>query len=139
MLGTTGTDAGPDEATYIMNRAAGGGCVLGGCLQKDNWDGEVDPELSKRIMTRCVEICPDLVPKGKGIEALSIIREWAGLRPMRKNGIRIEKELVHDTEGKLLTVVHNYGHGGYGFQTSYGCAYQAVELVDNALRQQASS
>jgi D-amino-acid oxidase len=27
-------------------------------------------------------------------------------------------------------VVHNYGHAGWGYQGSYGCAERVVELVD---------
>lgn len=128
MASVSGTDDGPDEATYIMHRAAGGGCILGGCLQKDNWESQYDPNLAIRIMKRAVKLCPKLVPEGRGIEALSVIRHGVGLRPMRNGGIRIEKEEV---EG--VKVVHHYGHGGYGYQTSYGCAKAAKELVEEAL------
>ena len=130
MTSTSGTDDGSDEATYIMHRAAGGGCVLGGCLQKGNWESQPDPNLATRIMKRCVDLCPKLVPEGKGIEALSVIRHGVGLRPMRNGGIRVEKEVI---EG--VPVVHNYGHGGYGYQTSYGAARAVEELVDEVLPQ----
>jgi D-amino-acid oxidase len=30
-------------------------------------------------------------------------------------------------------VVHNYGHGGFGYQCSWGCSMDVVELVDKAL------
>ncbi|KAK4574708.1 D-amino acid oxidase [Recurvomyces mirabilis] len=128
MASVSGTDDGPDEATYIMHRAAGGGCILGGCLQKDNWESQVDPNLAVRIMKRAVALCPKLVPEGKGIEALSIIRHGVGLRPMRTGGPRVEKEII---EG--VKVVHNYGHGGYGYQTSYGAAQAAKKLIDESL------
>ncbi|KAJ9627828.1 D-amino acid oxidase [Taxawa tesnikishii (nom. ined.)] len=137
MSTVSGTDDGPDEATYIMHRAAGGGCVLGGCLQKDNWESAPDPNLAIRIMKRCVDLCPALVPKGKGIEALSIIRHGVGLRPMRNGGIRIGKETIQGRDGQRLLVVHNYGHGGYGYQTSYGCSHAAKKLVEEALQQKA--
>ena len=52
---------------------------------------------------------------------------------MRKQGIRIEKEVTDDNSGKKLRVVHNYGHGGAGYQTSYGCAKHVVALVEEAL------
>ncbi|KAK1060268.1 D-amino acid oxidase [Friedmanniomyces endolithicus] len=128
MVSVSGTDDGSDEATYIMHRAAGGGCILGGCLQKDNWESQPDPNMAVRIMKRCVELCPKLVPEGKGIEALSIVRHSVGLRPMRKGGPRVEREVI---EG--VPVVHNYGHGGYGYQTSYGAAEAAGRLVRKAL------
>jgi hypothetical protein len=31
-------------------------------------------------------------------------------------------------------VIHNYGHGGRGYESSYGCAQAAVKLVDEALQ-----
>jgi len=137
MSTSSGTDDGVDEATYVMHRAAGGGCVLGGCLQKDSWESQPDPNLAIRIMKRAIELCPELVPKGKGIEALDIIRHGVGLRPMRKDGIRIERDSVKAPNGKQLTVIHNYGHGGYGFQTSYGCSQAVQKLVEEALHHRA--
>ncbi|KAI9840333.1 MAG: hypothetical protein M1837_001751 [Sclerophora amabilis] len=127
MLGVSGTDDGEDETAYIMQRAAGGGTILGGCYQKGNWDSQPDPVLALRIMKRCVDICPALT-NGKGIEALSVVRYGVGLRPLRIGGVRLEKEKIRD-----VTVVHNYGHGGFGYQSSYGCAQEVVKLVDDAI------
>lgn len=139
MATISGTDDGPDEATYVMHRAAGGGCVLGGCLQKDNWESQPDPNLATRIMKRAIELCPELVPPGKGIEALSVIRHGVGLRPMREGGIRIETERLKGQDGRSVTIVHNYGHAGYGYQTSYGCSQAVMKLVEEAvLRDRAS-
>lgn len=115
MATTSGTDDGDDEAVYVMHRAAGGGCILGGCLQANKWDSAVDPNLAIRIMKRAVALTPKLVPEGKGIEALDIIRHGVGLRPMRKGGIRVQKETIKSPDGKGVKVVHSIGHGGYGY------------------------
>ena len=131
MFSISGTDDGTDEVTYIMTRAAGGGTILGGSYQKGNWESQVDPNLATRIMKRCVELCPQLTG-GKGIEHLDVIRHNVGLRPLRLDGARIEKEKIRDH-----WVVHNYGHGGFGYQSSYGCAQDAVELVEKALQERA--
>lgn len=80
-------------------------------------------------MKRCVELCPDLTG-GKGIEALSVIRHAVGLRPVRDGGIRLEKELIND-----VWTVHNYGHGGGGYQCSFGCTKAAVKLVEEIVNQ----
>lgn len=106
----------------------GGGCVLGGCLQKGNWESQPDPNLAIRIMKRCVDLCPALTG-GKGIEHLSIIRHGVGLRPMRKGGPRVERENING-----VWVIHNYGHGGYGYQSSYGTAQKAYELVEQTVQ-----
>jgi D-amino-acid oxidase len=127
MLNVSGTDDGSDEACYVMTRAAGGGTILGGCYQEGSWDPQVDPNLAVRIMKRGVEMCPQLTG-GRGIEGLDVIRHGVGLRPVRKGGVRIERESVAEK-----WVVHNYGAGGAGYQNSYGCAQDAVDLVDEVL------
>ncbi|KFY83422.1 hypothetical protein V500_10062, partial [Pseudogymnoascus sp. VKM F-4518 (FW-2643)] len=55
MIATSGTDDGPDELCYIMQRAAGGGTILGGTYQEGNWDAAPDMEIAARIMKRAVE------------------------------------------------------------------------------------
>ena len=146
MCSGSGSEDAADETCYIMQRAAGkstppshilksvepdkaegGGTILGGCYQKGNWNSEVDPNLAIRIMQRAVTLCPALTG-GKGIEHLSIIRHGVGLRPLRTSGVRLEKEKING-----VWTVHNYGHGGFGYQSSYGCSEVAVKLVDEAL------
>ncbi|KAF2672185.1 D-amino acid oxidase [Microthyrium microscopicum] len=131
MVTTSGTDDGDDEATYIMQRAAGGGTILGGCLQANNSDSNPDPNLATRILKRSLAVCPALIADsapGAGVEAISIVRHGVGLRPMRKSGPRVDKERIGKT-----WVVHSYGHGGYGYQSSYGSAYMVAGLVDEIL------
>ncbi|KAL8637623.1 MAG: hypothetical protein Q9228_005125 [Teloschistes exilis] len=127
MCSSSVTDDGDDEVCYLMQRAAGGGTLLGGSYQRGNWDSQLDPNLAVRIMKRAVDLCPALTG-GKGIEHLDIIRQGVGLRPYRHGGTRIEKEKF-----KGVWVVHNYGHGGYGYQSSYGCSQKAVRLVGETL------
>lgn len=111
----------------LTKQTKGGGTILGGCYQKGNWDSQVDPNLATRIMQRAVDLCPALTG-GKGIEHLSIIRHGVGLRPLRTSGVRLEKEKIRG-----VWTVHNYGHGGFGYQSSYGCSQVAAKLVEEAL------
>lgn len=106
--------------------------MLGGSYQRGNWDSQLDPNLAIRIMKRAVELCPTLTD-GKGIEHLDIIRHGVGLRPYRQGGTRIEKERIDG-----VWTVHNYGHGGFGYQASYGCAKKAVKLVGEVLTPRSS-
>lgn len=128
----SGSDDGEDEVTYLMTRAAGGGSILGGCYQKGNYDGSVDLNLASRIMKRVLAICPELAD-GKGPDGLDIVKHNVGLRPVRINGTRIEREAINDTDGTQLQLVHNYGHGGFGYQSSYGCSKVVVGLVNEAV------
>lgn len=129
MFSISGCDDGEDELVYMMTRAAGGGTIIGGSYQKNQWDPLPDPNLAVRIMKRAVDLCPQLVKEGQGIEGLDIIRHGVGLRPLREGGTRIEAEKIDG-----VSVVHNYGHGGFGYQASYGCAAEAVRLVDDVLQ-----
>lgn len=149
MVSLSGTDDGEDEALYIMTRAAGkispatepprpyltrlkslgGGTILGGSYQKHNWDALPDLNLANRIMKRAIAIAPQLVKEGQGIEGLDIIRHGVGLRPLREGGPRVETDEVAGVK-----IVHNYGHGGFGYQASFGCAETAVSLIKEVLR-----
>ncbi|KAF2129560.1 FAD dependent oxidoreductase [Dothidotthia symphoricarpi CBS 119687] len=131
MVTVSGTDDGDEEATYIMQRAVGGGTVLGGCLQHGSWESQPDPNLAQRIMQRSIDLCPSLVPKTGKVTELSIIRHGVGLRPMRKGGPRVEKEKI---DGNWI--VHNYGHAGYGYQSGWGSAWEAEKLVLEILKQE---
>jgi D-amino-acid oxidase len=127
MIEISGTDEAEDESTYVMTRAAGGGTVLGGCYQKGKWESQPDPNMAMRIMRRAVELYPEL-GKGKGVAGLDVVRHAVGLRPVREGGTRLAASWV---EGVL--VVHNYGHGGFGYQCGYGCSMAAVKLVEDVL------
>lgn len=116
----------------LTSAAVGGGTILGGSYQIGNWDSQVDPNLAIRIMKRAIAVCPSLTD-GKGIEHLSIVRHNVGLRPLRKEGTRLGREKLDET-----WIVHNYGHGGYGYQSSYGCAQVAVRLIEEIRGDQGS-
>lgn len=53
-----------------------------------------------------------------------LIRSYAGLRPYRAAGFRLEAERL---DGKQL--IHNYGHGGGGMTLSWGTANLAIDLL----------
>eukprot|EP00117_Sycon_ciliatum_P037198 scpid61133/ scgid27869/ D-amino-acid oxidase len=101
--------------------------VLGGTTQEGNWSTEVSPTDSADIWARCCEVIPSL-------RRATVLEETVGLRPLRKDGVRIALENVRLQDGRYLPVVHNYGHGGSGFTIHWGCAEDAVELAMPALR-----
>lgn len=127
MVVLAGTDDAPDEMCYVMARPAGGGTVLGGTYQRGSWEAVPDPDVAVSIMQRAVRALPALT-EGMGVEALSVVRHGVGLRPGRDGGVRLERERIRGT-----WVVHNYGHAGWGYQGSYGCAERVLELVDELL------
>lgn len=51
-----------------------------------------------------------------------------GLRPGRSS-VRLEIE-QYPINHKIVNIIHNYGHGGCGVTLCFGCAAEAVELVE---------
>ena len=64
------------EATHVFPRGERGGVILGGCRQKDSWDGEVDLEFAEDIKRRCCTLVPQLGQPDK----LKVIKHGVGLR-----------------------------------------------------------
>ncbi|KAK0445203.1 hypothetical protein EV421DRAFT_1902654 [Armillaria borealis] len=109
---------------------------LGGTFVKDDWYPLARPETSKEILERVLKIYPKIAPpevravreaRVEDIEPI-IIEDRCGLRPGRKQGIRIDVDL-----SGTVPLVLNYGHGGYGFMSSWGSATLALGLLEDAL------
>lgn len=90
--------------------------VLGGTAIEGDEDVTPRPEEAAEIIRRCAEIEPRL-------QGARVLEHRVGLRPSRPS-IRLEAEQV----GSALCV-HNYGHGGIGVTTAWGCAGDAAALL----------
>jgi hypothetical protein len=64
------------EASHIFPRGERGGVILGGCRQKDNWDGGVDLAFADVIKQRCCALVPQLGQP----ENLKVVKHGVGLR-----------------------------------------------------------
>jgi len=127
--------------TYIVPRRDGT-VIVGGTRVADDWFPKARPETTIDILERGIALYPELAPPSvrnereptiEDLKAL-IIEEGCGLRPARMGGIRLHSEWVADpgSEGHMVPIIHNYGHGGYGFQTSWGSALAALTLLEGA-------
>ena len=72
--------------TYVFPRTLGGGVILGGSRQDNDWSNEWDPELEAQILERACKLAPEL---GKP-EDLQILGRNIGLR--RKHSIQKARE-----------------------------------------------
>jgi D-amino-acid oxidase len=90
-------------------------CVLGGTNEVSE-NRRPDPAATARIIEECERVL--------GTSNTTLLRERVGLRPCRRNGVRVEAGKLPDGR----TVIHNYGHGGSGFTLSWGCAQTVLEL-----------
>ncbi|KAI5117887.1 hypothetical protein M0805_002278 [Coniferiporia weirii] len=134
----SGNDGPP---TYIIPRRSGD-VIVGGIIDENDWEPKPRPETTVDILTRALAICPELSPTyaenpHPTIEDLKpiIIEEGCGLRPAHKGGIRPETDVLETAKGLKVPVVYNYGYGGHGYQSSWGGAGIATELLEGILPQ----
>lgn len=113
-----------DATTYIYPGIHS--VTVGGTAQQGDWHLQVDAGDREGILERCRRLEPS-------ISKARVVSEWVGLRPGRKN-LRLEKELVQ-THGRLVPVIHNYGHGSWGVSLAWGTAVDATQLVRQCLHQ----
>ena len=101
--------------------------TVGGTRQYNDWMTDVSPHDSARIWSRACQTFPS-------IAGAEVLEEVVGLRPHRFMP-RVEVEKVSSD----LSVVHNYGHCGYGVLSSPGTSYHAVDLVKQIIGNQGIS
>lgn len=108
-------EEGPLAVSYIVPH--GSYCILGGTAQDNNWNLDIDPQISDEILHKCRTLEPKL-------NQAQVLGHRVGLRPGRTE-VRLETERLSDD----LLVIHNYGHGGAGFTLSWGCAKEVAGLA----------
>ncbi|KAI0336691.1 D-amino-acid oxidase [Cubamyces sp. BRFM 1775] len=126
--------------TYNIPRR-NGDVILGGTKEDNDWYPAARPETTTEILQRCLELCPELAPpsiraaRPGTIDDLRplILEEGCGFRPQRKGGIRLDVEWVQGRGEGKIPMVFNYGHGGGGYQSSWGSAAIALDLLEKAL------
>lgn len=152
----------PSSPAYIIPRP-GGEAVCGGSYGLGNWDLSVDPELAKRILTRCLQLDPRISRTGD-VSGIEVLRHNVGLRPSRTGGPRVDAERVtlptyslnpfsrtaaasvdHSSPAassasrRTGTIVNAYGVGPAGYQVSWGVAKEVLGLVEQAMARDQNS
>eukprot|EP00892_Ulva_mutabilis_P009471 jgi/Ulvmu1/6897/UM031_0103.1 len=119
-----------DKEFYILPNVDS--VVVGGTQQRGLERTKPVAADAKKIWAAAVRMWP-------GIAGADPIDEWAGVRPVRTSGVRIERELIEAPAGGSVPLVHNYGHGGSGITLHWGCVQQALELADADLQRVVAS
>ncbi|CAE6466883.1 unnamed protein product [Rhizoctonia solani] len=135
-----------DYLSYIIPRQSGD-VIIGGTYEPNDWYPRPRESTIDDIITRCLVLSPLIAPAGARVNGRTptiadvrsiIIESGVGLRPARKGGIRLEVGSVQYVFGSpafvcKVPIVYNYGHGGQGYQSSWGTAEKAAELVEKVL------
>ncbi|CAO1637394.1 unnamed protein product [Sympodiomycopsis kandeliae] len=126
------------QPTYIIPRAASGLVILGGTFGINDRNRKEDPKDTDRILRDTYALCPQLLnqPDGSdaGYDALErlksqIVSVCVGTRPARKGETRVELDAVR-CGNDFRPVLHAYGAGKAGFQSSIGIAHEALDFID---------
>ncbi|KAF7724951.1 hypothetical protein EC973_000532 [Apophysomyces ossiformis] len=103
--------------------------ILGGMTEPNQWDLSVNLENYKPIREmyeRNLKFYPDLAKGEIDPERPTM----SGLRPFRKQNVRVEREERLHNGNRKSRLVHSYGQGGAGFTLSFGCAEDVADIVD---------
>ncbi|MEZ4383789.1 MAG: FAD-dependent oxidoreductase [Nannocystaceae bacterium] len=101
--------------TYVVPRSDD--VILGGTSEEGDERLDPDAATTEAILARCLALEPRLA----GAARLGVL---VGVRPCRPE-VRVEREELPGGP-----VIHNYGHGGAGITLSWGCAAEAVGLLN---------
>ncbi|KAJ3992206.1 D-amino-acid oxidase [Lentinula boryana] len=161
-ISSKGKEGKDDLWTYIIPRRSGD-VIVGGIKTPNDSFPTPRPETTIDILRRSLRLCPELLhpqPEksaeiGSGTTQLSIdspsipnldqlsdsellnlieplmVEAGCGLRPARNGGVRLDVEWIEST--RRIPIIHNYGHSGSGFQSSWGSATRAWRLLEGVL------
>jgi D-amino-acid oxidase len=96
--------------------------ILGGFAEPHQTSLDIglhNHEPVREVLRRCIEFMPAL--REAEVDAMEPVR--VGLRPARKENVRLERE-------PGCRIVHNYGHSGSGVTFSWGCAAEVVKMLE---------
>ena len=111
--------------------------VVGGTAQVGDYNTEPSIDDTTDIMNNICSVFPSL-------KTAPVEKVWAGLRPCRRSGIRMECNILTNTVPRSLiayrsfesedadlipntvAIAHCYGHGGCGVTLGMGCAHDLV-------------
>jgi D-amino-acid oxidase len=114
---------------FLIPRPRGGGTIVGGSKEIGDMEEKPRAEMREKLLRQSVKYFPDFV---KREDQFDIVKDNVGRRPYREGGLRLESEVLVDGRRRII---HAYGIGGRGYETSWGIAERVVELVDQRDRE----
>ncbi|QEU60629.1 hypothetical protein KDRO_D03210 [Kluyveromyces lactis] len=115
--------------TFVIKRPGKNGkkayYILGGTKQPGDYSVMPRDTDTEKLIGRGKKLFPEL------LENFEIKNVNVGFRPLRVGGSRVELEFNSSPDGEQLPVIHAYGLGGMGFETSMGVAYHIQKLYNN--------
>lgn len=101
--------------------------ILGTITQMDEW--KLDLTLDSPIVQKMRQQCEEFVPALKNARLDPDYPLAQGLRPLRKEEVRVERE-PRKHGPKQSRIVHAYGHSVAGWTLAFGSAAECARLVE---------
>lgn len=111
---------------FSVPRNFDGGTIIGGTKEPNNWGPNPSPKVRAALLQNFAMTYPQILGEDNRYR---VIADIVGRRPTRKNGMRLEKELIGD--GKCI--IHAYGLGGRGYELSWGVSDTVAGLLSGHL------
>ncbi|EFQ98351.1 FAD dependent oxidoreductase superfamily protein [Nannizzia gypsea CBS 118893] len=112
--------------TFLVPRPLNGGTVVGGTKEVGDSNPTASIAVREELLRNAAKMYPDIVNSKGGFD---VIKDIVGRRPAREGGMRLEVEILPNKR----PVVHAYGIGGRGFETSWGIAEDVHRMVAETL------
>ncbi|KAI1316089.1 hypothetical protein EDD11_010478 [Mortierella claussenii] len=125
---------------YVIPRS-NGEVVLGGSHEAYQNNASVSGVKTTGILKTIIERYPKILTPGSSaayaangdlLSKFDIVDQKVGLRPSRLGGVRVDIEHGRTGSGQHVLIGHNYGHGGAGYQSSWGTAYELFKMLKKA-------
>lgn len=113
-----------DKYSFVIPRPLDGGIIVGGTRQPENLDATPSMSDTEELISNAMKRFPELITYQNGNPILDIKKINVGFRPMRKGGVRLERECFDNVQ-----IIHCYGFGSSGFEMSWGAAQLVLQLL----------
>ncbi|KAG0371016.1 hypothetical protein BC939DRAFT_499014 [Gamsiella multidivaricata] len=128
---------------YVIPRT-NGDVVLGGSHEAHQNNESVSGTKTTHILRTIIDRYPKILTPGSSpayaasldlLCKFDIVDQKVGFRPSRIGGVRVEVEHGRTGTGQHVLIAHNYGHGGAGYQSSWGTAFDLLKMIEQAQRE----
>ncbi|GJJ68623.1 D-amino-acid oxidase [Entomortierella parvispora] len=129
---------------YVIPRT-NGEVVLGGSHEAYQNNDAASGTKTSHILRTILKRYPKILTPGSTaayaanddlLSKFDIVDQKVGFRPSRTGGVRVEVEHGRTGCGEPVLIVHNYGHGGAGYQSSWGTAFEALKMTQEAEKEE---
>lgn len=111
--------------SFLIPRPSGGGTIVGGTKEIGDWESSPRADTRQKLLKQAIYAFPDFVETAERFE---VIKDNVGRRPFREGGLRLEVETLNDGRQRII---HAYGIGGRGYETSWGIAERVVTMLED--------